>query len=113
MAKKMFPKVTESMDFCIRTWDPRMTGTLEEPHNNTYDIEFWGPNGMCTSFYLGALKAFSEMGKYLGYDMSKYEELYFKGKQTYETEFFNGEYFIQKIKWEGLSSPDPVKAAEG
>jgi Glycosyl-hydrolase family 116, catalytic region len=30
-----------------------------------------------------------------------------------ESDLFNGEYFIQKIKWEGLNSPDPVKASEG
>jgi len=111
--KKLFPKVVESMDYCIRTWDPRSTGTLEEPHHNTYDIEFWGPDGMCTSFYLGALKAICEMGKHLGHDISKYNELYEKGKIAIESELFNGEYFIQKIRWEGLNSPDPVKASEG
>ena len=73
--KKIYPKWYESMDYCIKTWDPRKTGTLEEPHHNTYDIEFWGPDGMCTSFYLGALKAISEMGKYLGEDVTKYEDL--------------------------------------
>jgi len=109
--KKMWPKVVESMDYGIRTWDPRFTGTLEEPHHNTYDIEFWGPDGMCTSFYLGALKAFLEMGKYLGHDVTRYEELYLKGKQAIENDLFNGEYFYQKIKWEGLNAPDPVKAA--
>jgi hypothetical protein len=101
------------MDYCIRTWDPRSTGTLEEPHHNTYDIEFWGPDGMCTSFYLGALKSFCEMGSHLGHDVSKYQELYKKGRQAIETDLFNGEYFFQKIRWEGLSSPDPVKASEG
>jgi uncharacterized protein (DUF608 family) len=111
--KKMYPQVVKSMDYCIRTWDPRLTGTLEEPHHNTYDIEFWGPDGMCTSFYLGALRAISEMGKYLGQDISKYEALYLKGKKAIETELFNGEYFIQKIKWQGLSSPDPVEASKG
>ena len=25
---------------------------VEEPHHNTYDIEFWGADGMCTSFVL-------------------------------------------------------------
>ncbi len=108
----MYPKVTESIDYCIRTWDPRMTGTLEEPHHNTYDIEFWGPDGMCTSFYLGALKAVSEMGGYLKQDISKYEELYKKGRSAIESELYNGEYFIQKITWEGLNSPDPVKASQ-
>ncbi|MFH0842233.1 MAG: GH116 family glycosyl hydrolase [Bacteroidota bacterium] len=111
--KKMYPLVVESMDYCIRTWDPRSTGTLEEPHHNTYDIEFWGADGMCTSFYLGALRAISEMGRYLGNDVSKYEVLYTRGKEKLETELFDGEYFIQKIQWEDLSSPDPVKASEG
>jgi uncharacterized protein (DUF608 family) len=110
--KKMYPKVVESMDYCIKTWDPRNTGTLEEPHHNTYDIEFWGSDGMCTSFYLGALKAIFEMGKYLGEDVSSYELLYKKGKQSMENELYNGEYFVQKIKWKGLSSPDPVEVSK-
>jgi len=110
--KKIYPKVVESMDYCIETWDPRNTGTLEEPHHNTYDIEFWGPDGMCSSFYIGALKAISEMGRYLGEDVARYESLYEKGKRTIETDLFNGEYFIQDVKYEGLNSPDPVKASE-
>ena len=109
--RKMYPKVAESMDYCIKTWDPRSTGTLEEPHHNTYDIEFWGPDGMCTSFYLGALKAISEMGKFLGEDIQKYQVLYEKGRAAMETELYDGEYFIQKIKWEGLNAPDPVKTS--
>ncbi len=111
--KKIYPKVVESLDYCIKTWDPRLTGTLEEPHHNTYDIEFWGPDGMCTSFYLGALKAISEMGRFLGEETGKYEDLYKKGRTTMESELFNGEYFIQKIKWHGLNAPDPVAASAG
>jgi uncharacterized protein (DUF608 family) len=111
--KKMYPQVTESMDYCIRTWDPRSTGTLEEPHHNTYDIEFWGPDGMCTGFYLGALRAISEMGRFLGEDVRNYESLYEKGRKTLETELYNGEYFIQKIQWKGLNAPDPVVASKG
>ncbi|MDY0098205.1 MAG: GH116 family glycosyl hydrolase [Bacteroidales bacterium] len=111
--KKMYPKATESMNYCIRTWDPRSKGTLEEPHHNTYDIEFWGPDGMCTSFYLGALKAITEMGTALGVDVSGYEDLYNKGRAVMESDLYDGEYFIQKIKWEGLNAPDPVRASEG
>lgn len=109
----LYPQVEKSMNYCIKTWDPRHTGTLEEPHHNTYDIEFWGPDGMCTSFYLGALKAMTEMGKQLGNDVSSYEALYEKGRKAIENDLYNGEYFIQKIKWQGLDSPDPVKASEG
>lgn len=108
--KKIYPSVRTSMDYCIRTWDPRGKGIVEEPHHNTYDIEFWGATGMCTSFYLGALKAISLMGAFMNDDVSKYTTLYEKGKQYLETELFNGEYFIQKIQWTGLNAPDPVKA---
>jgi uncharacterized protein (DUF608 family) len=94
--RKMFPKVVESMDYSIRTWDPRYTGTLEEPHHNTYDIEFWGPDGMCTSFYLGALKAISEMGSYLGEDMEKYQALYMRGKIPLKMSSSMGNISIRK-----------------
>jgi uncharacterized protein (DUF608 family) len=111
--KKIYPQVVASMDYCIKTWDPRHTGTLEEPHHNTYDIEFWGPDGMCTSFYLGALKAISAMGKYLGEETGRYEMLYSKGRCAMESELFNGEYFIQKIRWKDLNAADPVAASAG
>lgn len=111
--KKIYPKVAESMNYCITTWDPEHNGTLEEPHHNTYDIEFWGADGMCTSFYLGALKAISEMGTFLGEDVTEYDNLYNKGKQVMESELYDGEYFIQKIKWQGLHAPDPIQASRG
>jgi uncharacterized protein (DUF608 family) len=108
--KKMYPMVKRSIDYCIKTWDPKSKGIVEEPHHNTYDIEFWGPEGMCTSFYLGALYAIAEMGKFLQEDVSMYNSLYAKGKKYMETELYNGEYFIQKIQWTGLNAPNPVEA---
>ena len=110
--KELFPKVKESMDYCIKTWDPRHKGVLEEPHHNTYDIEFWGPEGMCTSFYLGALQAVTEMGKYLGEDMSRYKKLSDKGEKFMQDSLFNGEYFYQKIRWKGLNAPNPVELSK-
>lgn len=108
--KDLFPKVKSSMDYCIETWDPKHQGFLEEPHHNTYDIEFWGPDGMCTSFYLGALTAFIEMSKALNEPYEKYESLLKKGKKYMEEDLYDGEYFIQKIKWTGLRAPNPVEA---
>ncbi len=106
--KKIFPMVKTSMDYCIRTWDPRSKGVIEEPHHNTYDIEFWGPDGMHTSFYIGALTAFAAMGDYLQKDVSKYKQLAANGKKIMETELYDGEYFIQKIKVEGLTAKNPA-----
>jgi len=109
--KNMFPYVKKSLDYCIETWDPGHKGCLEEPHHNTYDIEFWGPDGMCTSFYLGALTAFIEMSKVVGSSFEDYETLLNKGKTYMETELYDGEYFIQKVVWEGLKAPSPVEVA--
>lgn len=63
---------------------------------------------MCTSFYLGALTAFIEMGKELKQPVKEYTALLSKGKKYMETALFDGEYFIQKIQWEGLQAPNPV-----
>ncbi len=109
---EIWPRVKGSLDYCIRTWDPRGRGVLEEPHHNTYDIEFWGPDGMCSSFYLGALAAAIAMGRALGEDVSRYAALLGSGRAYMENELFNGEYFYQRIQWKGLSAPDPVEASK-
>ena len=110
--KKIYPKVKASMDYCIKTWDPGEKGIVEEPHLNTYDIEFWGPDGMNTSLYLGALNAMSKMGQLLGDNVKSYQTLYHKGKLFMENELYDGEYFIQKVRWTGLKSPDPVELSK-
>lgn len=110
--KNLYPKVKASMNYCIETWDPRHKGVLEEPHHNTYDIEFWGPDGMCSSFYLGALTAITQMGTFLGDDVSKYQQLLTSGKQFMQDSLFNGEYFYQRIKWQGLNAPNPVELSK-
>jgi len=106
--RKIFPMVKESIDYCIRTWDPSEKGIIEEPHHNTYDIEFWGPDGMHMSFYLGALNAIAAMGEFLGKDLSRYKKLAALGKKFIESELFDGEYFIQKIQFKGLKAKDPT-----
>lgn len=106
--KKIWPKAKKGLAYCIETWDPDHNGIVSEPHHNTYDIEFWGPDGMCGSIYLGALKAASLIGKELGEDVSLYETLYKKGRKYLETELYNGEYFFQKVQWTDLRASDPV-----
>lgn len=108
--KKIYPMVQKSMDYCISTWDPKQRGVIEEPHHNTYDIEFWGPDGMHSSFYIGALQALIEMGTYLKKDVSLYKTLADRGKKIMETTLYNGEYFIQDIEFKTLNAGDPTKA---
>jgi len=102
--KKMYPLAKRSLDYCIRTWDPDHRGGLFEPHHNTYDIEFWGPDGMCTSIYLGALSAFAEMARAAGQpdEAKSYEELAQRCAHFMDEQLFNGEYYQQKVQYQGL-----------
>ena len=106
----LYPLVKQSLDYCIRTWDPDHTGVLNEPHHNTYDIEFWGPDGMCSSFYLGAITAFIEMSRFMQKPVSEYEKILANGKAFMEKDLYNGEYFYQKIRWTDLRAADPAKS---
>jgi uncharacterized protein (DUF608 family) len=107
--RRLWPRVKTSLNYCIETWDPGHKGWLEEPHHNTYDIEFWGPDGMCTSFYLGALRAATLMGRALGDDVKAYADLLEKGLRRMETDLFDGEYFIQKVEWKNLRAQNPLE----
>ena len=107
--RALWPKVKASLDYCIETWDPEHKGIIIEPHHNTYDIEFWGPDSMCTSFYLGALKAAIIMGGTLDDEVSLYVSLFEKGRRYFEEELYNGPYFYQKVQYQGLRARSPME----
>ena len=104
--KKRYPLARRSLEYCIRTWDPQQKGALIEPHHNTYDIEFWGPDIMCTSFYLGALRAMVEMAMALGKekDARRYADLADKGQAYCDAKLWNGEYYYQRVQWKNLKA---------
>lgn len=96
--KKLWHNVKKALEFAWIEWDKDRDGVMEGEQHNTYDIEFYGPNTMTGLFYLGALKASSEMAEYLGEKekSGEYLELFQKGSKRIVEELFNGEYFIQK-----------------
>ena len=110
--KEMYPLVKRSLDYCIGTWDPDHRGGLFEPHHNTYDIEFWGPDGMCTSIYLGALSAMARMAKAVGQasDAGLYVELAEKCSRLMDAQLFNGEYYQQKVEYLDLRDTSFAKS---
>jgi hypothetical protein len=97
-----WPRIKLSMDYMINKYDPRHTGLLEEEHHNTYDINYFGPDGHCGTFYLGALQAMIEMGTHLKADVSLYKKLLNAGKARIVKDLYNGEFFIQIVQKEGL-----------
>jgi hypothetical protein len=112
--KEMYPLVKRSLDYCIGTWDPDHKGGLFEPHHNTYDIEFWGADGMCTSIYLGALSAMVKMAQAVGEtaDAGFYEDLAKRCAHFMDEELFNGEYYRQKVQYLDLRDTSFAKSVE-
>ncbi len=102
--RRLYPLAQRSIEFCIRQWDPERIGLLVEPHHNTYDIEFWGPDGMCNSIYVGALSAMSLLAKAVGKndDAHAYRDLANRAVSLMDSILFNGEYYEQKVQYRGL-----------
>jgi uncharacterized protein (DUF608 family) len=96
--KDMWPQAKRALEFAWKRWDPNRDGVFEGQQHNTYDIEFYGPNTMMGTLYLGALRAAEIMATAVG-DASAaqtYREVREKG-QTRIEELWNGEYYIQKV----------------
>ena len=81
-------------------WDRDKDGVMEGRQHNTYDIEYFGPNTMMGTLYLGALRAAATMAAYLGETdkVAEYEAVYESGRQKTEQLLWNGEYYEQKIE---------------
>jgi uncharacterized protein (DUF608 family) len=111
---RMYPLAKRSADYCIATWDPDERGVLAEPHHNTYDIEFWGPDGMCMSVYAGALAAMAAMARELNHaaDAKRYAELAQKSADYLDAHLFNGEYFNQKVEYRSMRDQSFAKSID-
>jgi uncharacterized protein (DUF608 family) len=95
--KKMWPNAKRALEFAWKFWDADGDGVMEGEQHNTYDIEFFGPNPMMTTLYLGALKAGELMAQAVGDNAaaSTYREVREKGSKNIE-QLWNGEYYFQK-----------------
>jgi uncharacterized protein (DUF608 family) len=106
--RSLWPALRKSLDYAIETWDPGRKGLLTEPHHNTYDVRFWGPDGLCGTVYAAALGAAVVMGDAVGHDSTQDQELYLRAVQALETELFDGESFVQQVSWRDARAGSPV-----
>jgi uncharacterized protein (DUF608 family) len=108
--RRLWPKVRKAIDYTFTRWDLDRDGIMEGVQHNTYDINFWGPNTMCGSFYLAALRAGEEMARRCGDERRarRYRALFERGRAWSDANLFNGEYYEQRINrdaWKlGLST---------
>ncbi|HYW94807.1 MAG TPA: GH116 family glycosyl hydrolase, partial [Bacteroidales bacterium] len=94
-------------------WDPGKEGVIRGDQPNTYDIDFFGPNMLTGSLYLGALKAASEMAVAMGETekAEAYLSLAEKGREAYENLLWNGSYYEQKVEViDGVHIPGRLKS---
>lgn len=80
-------------------WDGNQDGVMEGSQPNTMDVDYFGPNPQMQFWYLGALKAASEMAKQMK-DKSfalKCDSIFRSGSDWTDSHLFNGEYYEQKI----------------
>ena len=96
--RKLWPHLKRALEYAWTQWDADRDGVMEGEQHNTYDIEFYGPNSMVGTLYLGALAAAARMARHLGDDSAAtYEELFKKGSARLDELLFNGEYYVQKV----------------
>lgn len=96
--KKHWPKIRKSVEFLLKQ-DGNNDGLIEGEQHNTYDINFYGPNTMVGSLYLGALRAAEEMAKEVGDAefAATCRKVFEAGRKNTVEQLYNGEYFTQKV----------------
>ncbi|MBI3682579.1 MAG: hypothetical protein HY235_19550 [Acidobacteria bacterium] len=96
---KLWPQVKRALEYAWAKWDADRDGVMEGEQHNTYDIEFYGPNTMMGTLYLGALAAAARMGRHLGDTAAadSYQKLFEEGSKRLDQLLWNGEYYIQRI----------------
>lgn len=102
--RSIWPDVKRSLEYAWLPeghdkWDLDRDGVIEGRQHHTLDTELFGPNSWLEGFYLGALRAGSEIARYLGENESadEYDALFEKGKKWTDENLFNGEYYCQKL----------------
>ncbi len=98
----IWPRVKKAIEFAWIPggWDANQDGVMEGVQHNTYDVEFFGPNPQCGVYYLAALRAGEEMARAADEPQfaDRCRELFERGKQWFDTNSFNGEYYVQQIR---------------
>ncbi|MCG6915015.1 non-lysosomal glucosylceramidase [bacterium BMS3Abin03] len=100
--RKVYPGVKKALSFAwIKGgWDANKDGLMEGCQHNTMDIEYFGPNPEIEFWYLGALRAASEMAAFMNDNEfeTTCKELFTRGSKLTDEQLFNGEYYNQKIQ---------------
>ncbi len=103
LLKNLWPNVKKALAFAWRKggWDEDQDGVMDGPNqHNTMDVDYFGANPQMGIWYLGALRAAEEMGRYLNDTQfsDKCHKLFENGSKWIDANLFNGEYYEHKLE---------------
>ncbi len=100
--RRQWPGAKRALAYAWRPsgWDERKSGVMDGVQHNTNDIEFYGPNSMCSTWYLAALRAMARMANAMGdSELARdCDRIADQGSRWIDENLFNGEFYIQKIR---------------
>lgn len=107
--RSLWPAAKRALEYAWVQWDADCDGVMEGEQHNTYDIEFYGPNTMMGTLYLGALLAGERMARALGETESaaQYRRVFESGRQKLDAQLWGDGYYVQRAP-----EPGQVKVPE-
>jgi len=99
--RRNWPNIRKAVEFLIEQ-DGNDDGLIEGAQHQTYDENYYGPNTMVGSLYLGALRAAEVMATEMGDAdfAARCRRIFEAGRDRSVELLFNGEYFVQKVDLE-------------
>ncbi len=106
--RDVWPAAKRALEYAWKGWDADRDGVMEGEQHNTYDIEFYGPNTMMGTLYLGALLAGEKMARAVGNSeaASEYRKVFESGRAKLDSELWRDGFYVQRVP-EPKQTPAP------
>ncbi len=91
--------IKRAIGYASMHWDSDNDHVLDTVQHNTYDIEFYGPNPLCSIYYLAALLAVERMAGAMGESelASRCRDAFATGSANLDAQLWNGEFYVQRL----------------
>ena len=100
--RQQWPAAKRALAYAWRPggWDEQKSGVMDGVQHNTYDVELYGPNTLCTTWYLAALRASARMAEAMGEPDFAVEcnRIADAGSRWVDAHLFNGEFYVQQVR---------------
>ncbi|MBP5286146.1 MAG: hypothetical protein ILO34_08600, partial [Kiritimatiellae bacterium] len=93
--KGIWPRVRLALEYAWKDWDADRDGLMEGGQHNTMDVFYFGPNPQMEFWYMGALRAATEMAIAMGENDFALEcdDIFRRASKAVDEKLFNGDYY--------------------